>query len=56
MSEIELLTKGLLYVGERNIVRERERFKIYLPKNVNTLWQELAEKGRKVKVYIKIET
>ncbi len=41
---------GTVYLGRRGIVKERDRFKIYLPKPLNDLWSEL--KGRKVKVYI----
>jgi hypothetical protein len=54
MSEIELLGRGLLYVGERNVVRESERFKVYLPKGLNKLWEELAKGDRRVRVYIKV--
>jgi hypothetical protein len=54
MSEVELLGRGLLYVGERNVVRESERFKIYLPKGLNKLWEELAKGNRRVEIYIKV--
>jgi hypothetical protein len=52
--EVELLSRGLLYVGERNVVRESERFKVYLPKGLNKLWEELANGDMRVRVYIKV--
>jgi len=54
MGEVELLSRGLLYVGERNVVRESERFKVYLPKGLNKLWEEIAKGDRRVRVYIKV--
>jgi len=54
VSEVELARKGLIYLGERNVVREGKRFKIYLPKSANSLWEELSEEGKKVKVYVKV--
>jgi len=41
-------------VGERNVVRESERFKVYLPKGLNKLWEELAKGDKRVRVYIKV--
>lgn len=39
-----------VYLGRRGVVREGDRFKIYLPKLMNDLWSELQ--GKKVKVYV----
>ena len=39
-----------LFIPGRMIVREGDRFKIYLPKSMNKLWTAL--RSRKVDVYI----
>jgi len=56
VSAIRVRVEGgsVVYAGEHRITRERpERYKIYLPKAMNLLWQEL--RGRKVKVYLVID-
>ncbi len=41
----------IVYVGERGLTKESQaRYKIYLPKAMNPLWEKL--KGHKVQVYI----
>jgi len=52
LSRLELI-KELIYAGERAVVREGERHKIYLPKGMEALWRELE--GRKVEVYLRIK-
>ena len=39
-----------MVIPDRTIVREGDRFKIYLPKSMNKLWTVL--RSRKVDVYI----
>lgn len=41
-----------LYVPGRTIVKEGNRYKIYLPKSMNKLWNTI--RSRKVDVYIVI--
>ncbi len=45
-----------LYLGRRGIVKETKRYKIYLPTMYNDLWSELHAKGKKVKVYLVIDS
>ena len=45
-----------LYLGKRGIVKEYNRYKIYLPKMYNDLWEELRDKNVKIKVYIVVDS
>ena len=47
-------SKGwVVYAGRRSVTREGRKYKVYLPVNLNDLWEEL--KGRKVKVYLVVD-
>ena len=46
------LEVNALYVGKRAIIRDGNRYKIYLPAMYKDLWEQL--RGRKVHVYIVI--
>ncbi len=43
----------VVYAGKRGITREGRKYKIYLPMNLNDLWEKL--KGNKVKVYLVVD-
>jgi hypothetical protein len=58
-STVEFISKGLIPLGPRKITRmtskpERERYLIYLPLELNDLWREVYESGKKIKVYIEV--
>jgi len=43
----------IVYAGRRSITREGRKYKVYLPVNLNDLWQEL--RGKKVRVYLVVD-
>jgi hypothetical protein len=58
-STVEFISKGLIPLGPKKITRMtnkpgQERYLIYLPLELNDLWREVYESGRKIKVYIEI--
>ena len=58
-STVEFIAKGLMPLGLRKITRmtnrpEQERYLVYLPVELNDLWREIYESGKKVKIYIEI--
>jgi len=57
-SKIEtLVLEGeLIPVGARSIVRmgKIERYLVYLPENMNTIWRYLHSKRVKVEVYVRV--
>ena len=44
---------AVIHIGKRAIIRENKRFKIYLPMQLNDLWEKLQ--GRRVTVIIVLE-
>ncbi len=51
---VRVESQTLVYAGRHTITREgKNRYKIYLPKAMNLLWQELQ--GRKVRVYLIVD-
>ena len=46
--------KNMIYVGKRKVVVEGNRYKIYLPSQLNELWRELSKMNTKVEVFIRI--
>jgi len=53
-----LVAEGkLIPLGTRRIVRmgKVERYLIYLPERLNSLWKYLNSEGAKVEVYIRIQ-
>jgi len=58
-STVEFIVKGLIPLGPKRITRmsskpEQERYLIYLPVELNDLWKEIYESGKKIKVYIEV--
>ena len=58
-STVEFISKGLIPLGPKKITRMtnkpgQERYLICLPLELNDLWREVYESGRKIKVYIEI--
>ena len=49
--------KGPIFIGKRGIVRQgrSNRYIIYLPTELNDLWEKLNKEKKKVRVYIEIE-
>ena len=44
----------VIFVPKRELVRLGNRWIIYLPTDMNELWEEIKKQGKKVKVYIEI--
>lgn len=44
----------LIIVGEREIVRMGKRWIVYLPIELNDVWEAIKRQGRKVRVYIEV--
>jgi len=60
-STVEFISKGLIPLGPKKITRmsnnpDRERYLIYLPSELNDLWREVHESGKKIKIYIEISS
>jgi hypothetical protein len=58
-STVEFIAKGLIPLGPKKITRmttnpEKERYLIYLPLELNDLWREVYQSGKKIKVYIEV--
>jgi len=53
MKVSSLLSNGLQYIGKRTVIREGNRWKIYLPMDFEDLWRELE--GKKVDFYIRVK-
>ena len=58
-STVEFISKGLIPLGPKKITRmttnpEKERYLIYLPLELNDLWREVYQSGKKIKVYIEV--
>ena len=49
--------RGVIFIGRRSIVNQsrNNRYIIYLPTELNDLWEFLNKEKKKVKVYIEIE-
>jgi len=45
----------VIFVPRREIVRLGNRWIIYLPVDMNELWETIKREGRKVKVYLIVE-
>ena len=45
---------NVVYAGKRAVIKEWNRFKIYLPMYFNDLWEKLANTKKHVEVYIVI--
>jgi len=44
-----------LIILNREVVRQgNKRYIIYLPKDLNDMWEELKNRGKKVRVYIEV--
>jgi len=54
VSRLTVIEKGLIPLGKRKIAKEGAKFKLYLPKRMNDLWEELYERGYEVEVYLAI--
>jgi hypothetical protein len=51
-----LIRSGLIPAGTRKIVRLGEdRYLVYLPRSLNHVWEELKERGVRVRVYIELD-
>jgi len=60
-STVEIISRGLIPLGTKRITRmtsrpDQERYLVYLPIELNDLWREIYESGKKVKVYIEISS
>jgi len=44
----------LIYIPPREVVRLGNRWIIYLPTDMNELWEAIKKQGMKVKVYIEV--
>ena len=44
----------VIIVGEREIVRMGKRWIIYLPIELNDVWEAIKKQGKKVRVYIEV--
>jgi len=54
---VELLKMmNVVPAGKRSIVKSGDRYFVYLPINLNHVWQELHKRGVKVEVYLKISS
>jgi len=42
----------VIFVGRRNVCREGQRYKVYLPMRMNDLWRILHEEKIEVEVYL----
>jgi len=54
MSEAFLKHMKTIPAGKRQIVKGSDRFFIYLPQNLNHIWEKLNKMGIKVEVYLVI--
>jgi len=54
ISRLALIKAGLIPLGRRKITKEGAKYKIYLPKRMNSLWAELSEKGLEVEIFLAI--
>ena len=53
MNYAELLTRGLIYLGKRRVIKHGNRYIISLPHEMAELWKELSEAHQKIEIYIK---
>jgi len=54
MSEVKMYKR--MIVLNREIVRQgNKRYIIYLPTDLNDIWEELKRRGKKVRVHIEID-
>lgn len=44
----------VIFVPKRELVRLGSRWIIYLPTDMNELWETIKSQGKKVKVYIEV--
>ena len=44
----------VIYVPKREVVRLGNRWIIYLPMDMNELWETIKKQGKKVKVYVEV--
>jgi len=43
-----------IVIPKREVVKHGDRYIIYLPKDLNDMWEELKNRGKKVRVYIEV--
>jgi hypothetical protein len=58
-STVKFISNGLIPLGPKKITRmttnpEKERYLIYLPLELNDLWREVYQSGKKIKVCIEV--
>jgi len=54
MSKGPRIIPEVIIVGEREIVRMGKRWIVYLPIELNDVWETIKRQGRKVRVYIEV--
>ena len=54
MAEVRRYIPREILIPKREVVRHGDRFIIYLPKDLNDMWEELKRMGKKVRVYIEV--
>jgi len=54
MSKGPRIIPEVIIVGEREIVRMGKRWIVYLPIELNDVWEAIKKRGRKVRVYIEV--
>lgn len=54
--EIRKVSTRVIPILRRSIIKEKpKRYKIYLPANLNDVWEELHKRKAKVNIYVEIE-
>jgi hypothetical protein len=58
-STVKFISNGLIPLGPKKITRmttnpEKECYLIYLPLELNDLWREVYQSGKKIKVCIEV--
>ena len=55
MSEEFLKNMKIVPAGRRSIVKLGDRYAVYLPMNLNEIWEYLHSKRRRVNVYLIVD-
>jgi len=54
MAESTKIIPPLIIVPRRELVRHGDRWIVYLPIDLNDVWEEIKRRGKKVRLYIEV--
>ena len=54
MPESIKIVPRVIIVPRREVVKHGKRYIVYLPSNLNDVWEEIKSRGKKVRIYVEV--